>query len=83
MCVIFDGKRRLNPSERDLIMFNQDRHFTAKVLLLQEGEFGLNWMPTLSAGLSDSLTGSGGGEYIGSEVDGGVGNGYFNRYYIS
>lgn len=82
VCTIFDGKRRPNPTDRDLIMFNQDRHFTAKVLLLQEGECGIKWMPALAVGLSDPVTGSGGGEYIGSEIDGSVGNGFFNRYYI-
>ncbi len=79
---IIDGKRRPNPTERDLIMFNQDRHFTAKFLLLKEGEFDWNWVPALAVGLSDPVTGSGGGEYIGSDVSGGAGNGFFNRYYV-
>lgn len=82
VCAIFDGKRHPDPSERDLIMFNQDRHFTAKALLLKEGEFGFSWLPALAVGFSDPFTGSGGGEYIGSDVSGGSGNGYFNRYYI-
>lgn len=81
VCTIIDGKRHPNPTEIDLLMFNQDRHFTAKVLLFQEGEFGLKWMPALALGLSDPVTGSGGGEYIGSDITGGVGNGFFNRYY--
>jgi len=80
VCVIFDGKRRPKPSERDKIMFNQDRHFTAKVLLLREGEFGLNWMPALAAGVSDPVTGAHTGEYVGSNVS--SGNGFFNRYYV-
>lgn len=82
VCTIFDGKRHPNPSERDLMMFNQDRHFVAKVLLLQEEEFGLNWMPAVAIGISDPVTGSGGGEYIGSDITGSVGNGFFNRYYV-
>lgn len=36
---IFDGKRHPNPTERDLITFNQDRHFSAKALLLLSGAF--------------------------------------------
>jgi len=81
---IFDGKRHPNPTARDLLMFNQDRHFTAKVLLLREGEFGIKWMPALAAGVSDPVTGSGAGEYIGSTVEGSEegGNGYFNRFYV-
>ncbi len=79
---IFDGKRRPNPSARDLIMFNQDRHFTAKVLLLREGEFGWTWMPALAVGVSDPATGQNTGEYIGSDVSGEIVNGYFNRSYI-
>ena len=82
MCAIFDGKRRPNPSERDLILVNQDRHFTAKLLLLKEGEFGRTWIPSIAVGVSDPVTGSGGGEYIGSDVSGDSGNGFFNRYYI-
>lgn len=68
MCTIFDGKRHPNPSARDLIMINQDRHFTAKVLLLKEGAFGLSWMPALAVGISDPVTGSMTGEYIDSDV---------------
>jgi len=80
--VIFDGKRHPNPTPRDTIMFNQDRHFSAKLLLLREGAFGISWMPALAIGVSDPVTGSGGGEYIGSDVSGGTGNGFFNRNYI-
>lgn len=81
---IFDGKRHPNPSDRDLIMFNQDRHFTAKVLLLHEGDFGFSWIPALAIGVSDPVTGSGSGEYIGSNIEGSEsgGNGFFNRNYI-
>lgn len=80
--VIFDGERHPNPTARDRMMFNQDRHFSAKLLLLKEGEFGINWIPAIAVGICDPATGSGGGEYIGSDVSGGTGNGYFNRNYI-
>lgn len=82
VCAIFDGKRHPNPGYKDSIMFNQDRHFTAKFLLLKEGDFGKGWIPALAIGVSDPVTGSGTGEYIGSDVDGSAGNGYFNRYYV-
>ena len=81
VCVILDGKRKSNPTERDLIMFNQDRHFTAKVLLLREGEFGLSWMPALAAGFSDPVTAIGGQDYNQESVSGDS-NGFFNRYYL-
>ena len=71
-----------NGTYRQKIMKNQDRHFAAKVLLLKEGEFGKSWVPALAIGVSDPVTGSGGGEYIGSDVSGGAGNGFFNRMYI-
>lgn len=82
ICTIFDGKRRSNPSDRDMIMFNQDRHFAARFQLLREGEFGYKWLPAVLVGVSDPFTGSTDYEYIGSDVSG-SGNGYFNRYYIA
>ena len=80
VCTIFDGKRRPNPSERDRIMFNQDRHFTGRVLLLREGDFGVSWLPALVAGISDPTTGEGNGNYLDSDLT--SGNGYFNRNFI-
>ena len=77
-CVIFDGKRAPNPSERDLITFNQDRHFIAKVLIAKGNEFGINWLPSIAVGVSDPIT-SVSGSYAGSDT--GAGNGFFNRYY--
>lgn len=71
-----------NGTYRQKIIKNQDRHFAAKVLLLKENEFGKSWVPALAIGVSDPVTGSGGGEYIGSDVSGGTGNGFFNRMYI-
>lgn len=76
---IIDGKRAPNPNP---ILFNQDRHFCAKVLLLKENEFGLPWMPALALGTSDPLTGGNGGtrDYLdGSDI---INNNYFNRYYV-
>ena len=80
VCVIFDGKRHPNPSDRDLIMFNQDRHAYFKLLLLKEGEFGLKWLPGVAVGVSDPT--SGGQTDYKEQVVSGTGNGYFNRNYI-
>lgn len=76
VCVILDGKRKPGANEWDKIMFNQDRHFTAKVLLLKEGEFGLSWMPALAIGVSDPTTGGGGDDYM-KGVEG-----VFHREYV-
>lgn len=81
VCVILDGKRHPDPTERDLIMINQDRHFNAKALLLREGELGLSWMPALAVGFSDPVTHIGGQNYNKDSVSGDS-NGFFNRYYV-
>lgn len=39
-------------------MKNQDRHFSAKVLALKEGEIW-KWTPSIAFGLSDPVTGAG------------------------
>lgn len=75
------GKYRPNPTYRDMIMINQDRHFAAKVLLLREGEFGIPWMPAVAVGVSDPTTGGAAGDYSDQQVSG-SGNGFFNRNYI-
>lgn len=80
VCVLLDGKRKEKPSERDLIMINQDRHFTAKLLLSREGDFGLPWMPAVAIGVSDPITGATPEDYTKSDVSGDD-NGFFNRYY--
>lgn len=84
VCTIFNGSWDPRPKEEKgsywTIMRNQDRHFTGRVLLLREGEFGQNWIPALVAGISDPTTGSG-GDYSKMNVDG-TGNGYFNRNFI-
>ena len=80
VCTIFDGRKTSREGEYWKIMFNQDRHFTGRVLLLQENEFGLDWMPALVVGLSDPVTGTS-GDYLNGRVDV-LGNGYFNRAYV-
>lgn len=82
VCTIFDGKRKPNPSERDLIMFNQDRHFLGRFQVLKEGEFGVKWLPSIVLGISDPTTGSSENGYIDANVEG-SGNGYFNRMYAA
>lgn len=76
-CTLFNG----NWSKRQANYFhNQDRHFSAKVLLLKEGEIW-KWTPSIAIGCSDPLTGAGTGDYTKSDTGTGT-NGYFNRYYI-
>lgn len=82
VCTIFNDYWKGSQSRSGVWMINQDRHFTGRVCLLREGEFGIKWMPALVVGISDPVTGSGIGEYIGSDVDGGVGNAYFNRRFL-
>ena len=80
ICTIFNGKWNPTPglSYRLRVMRNQDRHFSGRICLLREGEFGLDWMPAFVVGISDPVTGSGGGEYTTGDVSG-IGNGFFNR----
>ena len=59
---------------------NQDRHFAAKFLLTEEGQWW-KYMPAIAVGVSDPTTG-GGSDYIDMAVDG-SGNGFFNRWYIA
>ena len=59
---------------------NQDRHFAAKFLLTEEGQWWTH-MPAIAVGVSDPTTGSG-GDYLDMGVDG-SGNGYFNRWYVA
>lgn len=60
---------------------NQDRHFAARVAVTKDGEWGQKWLPAIAIGISDPVTGAGGGNYIGSDVS--SGNGFFNRMYIA
>jgi len=84
VCTIFNGAWDPRPETEKgqywTIMRNQDRHFTGRICLLREGEFGLKWMPALVVGASDPTTGTG-GDYTEMNVDG-TGNGYFNRNFI-
>lgn len=82
VCTIFNGAwdPRPDKSEYWTIMRNQDRHFTGRVMLLREGEFGLDWMPALVVGVSDPVTGTG-GDYMDIINTYGTGNGYFNRFF--
>ncbi len=71
-CVLFDGKRKPNANERDKIMFNQDRHLGAKVLLLRAGDFGKSWFPNVAVGVND---------FDREMFQKGGGNNYFVRLY--
>ena len=82
VCTIFDGIRKPNATYRDSLMFNQDRHFTARVQLAREGDFGVSWLPAVVVGVSDPTTGSSANGYIDANVEG-AGNGYFNRMYVA
>lgn len=82
VCTLIDGsKKQGEVLEWYRIMRNQDRHFTAKLLLLKEEEFGLKWMPALAIGVSDPTTGARDGDYVEELTKGG--NAGFNRYYIA
>ena len=85
VCTIFNGAWDPKPEEEKgeywTIMRNEDRHFTGRVMLVRENDFGWNWLPSLVVGVSDPFTGSG-GDYTNIEGTSGSGNGYFNRYFI-
>ncbi len=78
VCTIFNDYWKGSQTRKGVWMINQDRHFTGRLCLLREGEFGWDWMPALVVGVSDPTTGSGGSEYTTADVSG-TGNGYFNR----
>lgn len=80
ICTIFDGRKTSRPDSYWKIMFNQDRHFAARVAISKDGEWGQKWLPAIAIGISDPVTGTG-GDYIGDNV-GATGNGFFNRAYI-
>lgn len=84
VCTLFNGAwdPRPNQTERQSIMRNQDRHFSGRICLIREGDFGQDWMPALVVGVSDPTTGDLTGDY-GKGIDNvsGTQNGYFNRYY--
>jgi len=78
--VIFDEKNHPYEGQdyRSSILFNQDRHFVAKVLVLKEGEIR-KWTPSIAVGVSDPVSGSF-GDYVSGKV-GEQGNGHFFRAY--
>lgn len=80
VCTIIDSKRKDNPDWTDKIRFNQDRHFSAKIQLLKEGEL-FTWMPALAVGVCDPISATlVGYRYAINEEVGG--SGMFNRVYI-
>lgn len=80
VCTLFNDRWKGSQTRPGVTMINQDRHFTARVLLIHENEFGLKWMPALVVGISDPITGTA-GDYAIRDVDG-FGNGFFNRNFI-
>lgn len=60
---------------------NQDRSFSVRLRLLEEGQFW-KYMPAVLIGGNDVLT-SGGAEDKGYMNPSGMGNGYWNRYYLA
>jgi len=82
VCTIFNDYWVYSSTpDRGFYIVNQDRHFTGRLCLLRENEFGIKWMPALVIGVSDPTTGSGDFEYTSFDDLTGTGNGYFNRYY--
>ena len=79
ICTLFNGAWSKSGGQPDWF-FNQDRHFSAKFLLLHEGDYA-KWVPAVAVGISDPVTGAGGGNYFKGNVS--AGNGYFNRMYVA
>ncbi len=77
---LFDGSKSGRKDEYWQIMRNQDRHLFCRILLLREGEFGFDWLPSFLVGFCDPVTGVG-GDYLYGNVKS-LGNGYFNRTYF-
>lgn len=74
--VIIDGKRSAVQTPRSQIMFNQDRHFAGKILLLKEGELW-KWTPSIAVGISDPVSATPQGYQSAAER----GSGYFHRLF--
>lgn len=60
---------------------NQDRHFAAKFLVTEEGQWW-KYMPAVVVGVSDPTTGQDGADYTSMDIKE-YGNGSFNRWYIA
>lgn len=80
VCTIFNDYWQGSQSREGVWMVNQDRHFTGRVMLIRENEFGWNWVPALVVGVIDPTTGSG-GDYTRMSVDE-AGNGFFSRNFV-
>ena len=81
VCTLIDGKRQINPDARAMIMFNQDRHFSAKLQLLREGDLA-SWTPSIAIGFCDPLSAAGEAGYTEQSTEG-HGSGVFNRSYVA
>ena len=82
VCTIFNDHWKGSQSRDGIWMVNQDRHFTGRVCLLREGDFGANWVPALVIGASDPFSGGGDeGGYLNPDHVSGSGNGFFSRYF--
>lgn len=79
-----EGQKLHSNSERHNMTFNQDRHLYGKLQLLQEGEFGIPWIPALAVGVSDPTTSDPNKRPDIDLLDFDVasGNGTFNRFYV-
>ena len=81
VCTIFNDHWKGSQSRKDVWMVNQDRHFTGRICLLREGDFGQKWIPALVIGVSDPLTGGSTDYFTPHKVDG-LDNGFFNRNFL-
>ena len=80
VCTLFNGAWSPSATEyRQKIVKNQDRHFAAKLLLLEEGQFNKSWIPAIAVGICDPVSGIN-GDYL-DQKPAETGNGFFNRYY--
>ncbi len=76
-CTLFDA-RSIGMDKYGYSGFiNQDRYFSARLRLLEEGQFWEH-MPAVVAGTSDPFTSSGGGVTAPTS-----GNGYFSRFFLA
>lgn len=80
VCTLFNDNWQGSQTRPGVTMINQDRHFTGRIRLLKEGEFGQKWIPSVVLGASDPFTGVG-GDYTNLEATAVSGNGYFNRLF--
>lgn len=79
VCTLLNDYWKGIQSREGVWMINQDRHFTGRLLLIRENEFGTNWIPSLVVGACDPFTGTG-GDYFDFKKQ--TSNANFNRYYV-